>query len=164
MTAQDADLVAFTDPDYNSLRSSINSPNSATTIEVNLFLLDILLFTCIFQNKQDSARAFLRDYNPGDIRCVNLFATNADVWQISRPIRDLVVSELRSNATVPVRFSYTIIRNPPNEDDAEDITAVVTGENTFEITSGFQQIRQELIDVLNETSDSETKTQGFFLF
>ncbi len=89
---------------------------------------------------------------------MNLFATNADVWQISRPIRDLVVSELRSNATVPVRFSYTIIRNPPNEDDAEDITAVVTGENTFEITSGFQQIRQELIDVLNETSDSQTKT------
>jgi len=89
---------------------------------------------------------------------VNLFATNADVWQISQPIRDIVVSQLRSNSTVPVRFSYTITRNPPNEDDAEDITAVVTGENTFEITSDFQQIRQELIDVLNETSDSQTKT------
>jgi hypothetical protein len=51
MTAQGDDLVAFTDPDYNSLSSSINSPNSATQIEVNLFLLEILLFTCIFQNK-----------------------------------------------------------------------------------------------------------------
>ncbi len=89
---------------------------------------------------------------------MNLFATSADVWQISQPIRDIVVSQLRSNATVPVRFSYTITRNPPSEDDAEDITAVVTGENTFEITSDFQQIRQELIDVLNETSDSQSMT------
>jgi hypothetical protein len=32
------------------------------------------------------------------------------------------------------------------------------GENTFEITSDDQQIRQKLIHVLNETSDSQTMT------
>lgn len=37
MTAQDSDLVEFTDADYNSLRSSIYSPNVASAVEVSSF-------------------------------------------------------------------------------------------------------------------------------
>jgi hypothetical protein len=44
MTAQATDLVAFTDPDYNNLRSSINLPNIEPTLEVNLFNVKIRLF------------------------------------------------------------------------------------------------------------------------
>ncbi|CAF2470364.1 unnamed protein product [Rotaria sp. Silwood2] len=120
MTAQYTDLVPFTEADYNNLRSSIYSSNIQPTIE-------------------DSAYAFLRDFNPNDIHCVNLFATSVNLWEISQPIRDIVINNLRSNLTVPVRFSYTIVRNPPNQDDLENIAAVVTGENNVDITAEDQQ-------------------------
>ena len=37
MTAQELDLRAFTDADYNSLRSSIYSPDIGPTVEVILY-------------------------------------------------------------------------------------------------------------------------------
>ncbi|CAF1290006.1 unnamed protein product [Adineta steineri] len=140
MTAQDIDLSAFTETDYNSLRTSIYSPDIDATIE-------------------DTAYAFLRDYNPPDIYCVNLFATSVNMWEISQPIRDIVINNLRDNRSVPVRFSYTITRNPPGEDDSEDIAAVVTGEHTVQITSADQQIRKELIEIINGTVDSQIETK-----
>jgi hypothetical protein len=106
--------------------------------------------------KQDSANAFLRDFNSEDIQCVNLFATSVDLWQISQPIRDIVVNNLRSNVTVPVRFSYTITRNPPNQDNSGDIAAVVTGEHTVDIVAGDKKIRNALIEILNGSVDSQT--------
>ncbi|CAF4569360.1 unnamed protein product, partial [Rotaria magnacalcarata] len=77
---------------------------------------------------QDSAYGFLRDFNSDDIRCANLFATSVDIWDISQPVRDTVVNNLRSNLTVPVRFSYTIRRNQLDQDNSADAAAVVTGE------------------------------------
>ncbi|CAF3272709.1 unnamed protein product, partial [Rotaria sp. Silwood2] len=91
---------------------------------------------------EDTAYAFLRDFNPDDIRCVNLFSRSVDLWE-----------------TIPVRFSYTITRNPPNRHDSEPITTVVTSENIVEITLDDQQIRTALIEILNETFDSRTTTQ-----
>ncbi|CAF3646268.1 unnamed protein product [Rotaria sordida] len=139
MTAQDTDLRAFTSADYNGLRTAIYLPNREPATE-------------------DAAYGFLRDFNPDDIRCVNLFSTSVDIWDTSQPIRDIVVNNLRSNNTVPVRFSYTITRNPPNQDDSEDITAVVTGENTVDITVEDQQTRNALIEILNGTFNSQTST------
>ncbi|CAF4702929.1 unnamed protein product [Rotaria sp. Silwood1] len=140
MTAQDTDIRPYTSADYNSLRTSIYLPTVASTIE-------------------DTAYAFLRDFNPNDIHCVNLFSTSVSLWKISQPIRDIVVNSLRSNATVPVRFSYTITRNPPNQDDSEDITAIVTGENTVNIPEEDQQTRNALIEILNGTFDAQTSTE-----
>jgi hypothetical protein len=57
---------------------------------------------------------------------------------------------------VPVRFSYTITRNPPNQDDSEDIAAVVTGENTVDIKADDLDTRNSLIDILNGTVDLRT--------
>lgn len=57
-----------------------------------------------------------------------------------------------------VRFSYTITRDPPSEDDSEDIAAVVTGEHTAEIKSEDQDSRNKLIEIINGTSDSQTTT------
>jgi hypothetical protein len=54
----------------------------------------------------------------------------------------------------PVRFSYTITRNPPNQDDSEAIAAVVTGENTVPIKPDDQLTRNALIEIPNGTSDS----------
>ena len=51
------------------------------------------------------------------------------------------MNNLRTNLSVPVRFSYTITRNPPSEDDSEDIVAVVTGENIYNIQPEDQDIR-----------------------
>jgi hypothetical protein len=48
MTAQDIDLRAFTDADYNSLRSSIYSPDKDPTIEVNLFNICINKLSLIY--------------------------------------------------------------------------------------------------------------------
>ena len=105
---------------------------------------------------QDSAYAFLRDYNSADIFCVNLFATSVDIWEVSQPIRDIVVNNLLSNNTVPVRFSYTITRNPPNQADSEDIAAVVSGEQTVDILPDDQTTRSALIEILNGTEESPT--------
>jgi hypothetical protein len=91
---------------------------------------------------------------------VNLFATSVNLWEISQPIRDIVVDNLRSNISVPVRFSYTITRNPPNQDDSEDIAAVVTGENTVNIQPDDQVTRNALIEILNGTSESQKQTYG----
>ncbi len=43
MTAQDTDLIEFTDTDYNSLRTSIYSPNVGPAAEVNIFVTKIIL-------------------------------------------------------------------------------------------------------------------------
>jgi len=139
MTAQDIDLVPFTNDDSKTLRDRIDSLNIQPTIK-------------------DSANAFLRDFNPDDIRCVNLFATSVDLWQISQPIRDIVVNNLRLNVTVPVRFSYTITRNPPTDDNSGDTAAVVTGEHIVNITPNDKHIRDALIELLNGTVDSQTTT------
>ncbi|CAF1085642.1 unnamed protein product [Adineta ricciae] len=141
MTAQDVDLGRFTEADYNSLRASIYSPNIEPAVE-------------------DTAYAFLRDFKPDDIYCVNLFATSVNLWEISQPIRDIVVDNLQQNITVPVRFSYTITRNPPGEDDSEDIAAVVSGENTVEIKPEDQDIRKSLVEILiNGTEDSQIRPE-----
>lgn len=82
-----------------------------------------------------------------------------DIWEISQPIRDIVINNLLTNATVPVRFSYTIIRNPPsNEDDSEDIAAVVTGEHIVNIEADDLDTRTALVDVLNGTLATRTST------
>ena len=156
MTAQDIDLVPFTNDDSKKLRDTIDLLNIQPTMKVCLSVYLHRIHSVYF--KQDSANAFLRDFNPDDIRCVNLFATSVDLWQISQPIRDIVVNNLRSNVTVPVRFSYTITRNPPNQDSSGDIAAVVTGEHTVDITAENQTIRHELIELLNGTVDSQTNT------
>jgi hypothetical protein len=57
-----------------------------------------------------------------------------------------------------VRFSYTITRNPPNQDDSEDIAAVVTGGHTVDIKPEDQEIRSSLINILNNTFDAQTTT------
>ncbi|CAF3736399.1 unnamed protein product, partial [Adineta steineri] len=137
MTAQDFDLKEFKSEDSKALREKIESLNISPAIK-------------------DSASAFLRDFNSDDIRCVNLFATSVDLWKISQPIRDIVVNNLRSNVTVPVRFSYTITRNPPNQDNSGDIAAVVTGENIVNITADDQVVRNALIEMLNGTVESQT--------
>jgi hypothetical protein len=66
-----------------------------------------------------------------------------------------VVKNLNSGAVVPVRLSYTITRNPPNDDNSGDIAAVVTGERTVNIT---EDIRQKLIKALNGSIDEQTTT------
>jgi outer membrane receptor for monomeric catechols len=59
---------------------------------------------------------------------------------------------------VPVRFSYTITRNPPGEDDSEDIAAVVTGENTVDIKPEDQDVRNGLIEILlNGTTNVQAR-------
>ncbi|CAF1213486.1 unnamed protein product [Rotaria magnacalcarata] len=139
MTAQDRDIAPFTSADYNSFRATLYLPKIEPAIE-------------------DAAYAFLRDYNSNDIHCVNLFSTSVDLWEISQPIRDIVISSLKSNSTpVPVRFSYTITRNPPNQDDSEDIAAVVSGEKTANIAIDDRQTRNALIDILNGTLDRRTR-------
>lgn len=92
--------------------------------------------------------AFLRDFNPNDVLCVNFFATSVDLWQISQPIRDNVIGNLNSTNDVPVRFSYTITRNPPNDDNSGDTAIVVTGEHTVNITKNEKQTRETLIQLL----------------
>lgn len=49
MTAQDTDLVDFTDADYNSLRTSIYSPNIDATTEVNCLLIYRFIIFVVFQ-------------------------------------------------------------------------------------------------------------------
>ncbi|CAF1201689.1 unnamed protein product [Rotaria sp. Silwood1] len=137
ITAQDIDLVPFTANDLKVLRDRIDSSNIGTPTK-------------------DGAYAFLRDFNRDDIRCVNLFATSVDLWEISQPIRDIVVNNLRSNVTVPVRFSYTISRYLLDQDNSGDLTTVVTGENTVDITANDQNIRNALIQILNGTLESKT--------
>jgi hypothetical protein len=89
---------------------------------------------------------------------VNLFATSVNLWQISQPIRDILINNLQSNYSVPVRFSYTITRNPPSSDNSGDIAAVVSGENTISIGSNETEIRQSLIEILSGTIEDQTST------
>ena len=53
---------------------------------------------------------------------------------------------------VPVRFSYTITRNPPSDDSSGDTAAVVAGENTINITQDHPA-RKKLIKILKEQSN-----------
>ncbi len=59
-----------------------------------------------------------------------------------------------------MRFSYTIIRNLPNEDDSEDIAAVVSGERTvmIEADDANNRTRTALIEILNASDNSQTMT------
>ena len=56
---------------------------------------------------------------------------------------------------MPVRFSYTITRNPPNQDSSGDIAAVVTGEHIVDITASNRTIRDALIEMLNGAVDQQ---------
>jgi hypothetical protein len=67
-----------------------------------------------------------------------------------------VIAILQTNNTFSVRFSYTITRNPPDADDAEDIAAVVTGENVIKIESDDNSTRDALIEILRGTDESRT--------
>ena len=57
---------------------------------------------------------------------------------------------------MPVRFSYTITRNPANPDNSEDIAALVSGEQTVDILPDDQTTRSALIEILNGTEESPT--------
>lgn len=124
----------FTNIDSNIFESSFSIPRK-------IFILIVF---------QDTAKAFLRDFNPDDVVCVNFFATSVDLWQISQPIRDSVIQSLNSTDDVPVRFSYTITRNPPDDDTSGDTAAVVTGERIVNITGNDNATRQALIRMLQE--------------
>jgi hypothetical protein len=69
-----------------------------------------------------------------------------------------VIAILGTNGTFSVRFSYTITRNPPDTDDAEDIAAVVTGENVVDIKSDDNSTRNALIEILKGTDESRNMT------
>jgi len=69
-----------------------------------------------------------------------------------------VIDILGKNDTFSVRFSYTITRNPPDTDDAEDIAAVVTGENVVDIKSDDDSTRNALIEILKGTVESQNMT------
>ena len=43
MTAQDRDLVALTDADYNNIRSSIYSPTIGPAVEVSYWTISLVL-------------------------------------------------------------------------------------------------------------------------
>ena len=115
--------------------------------------------TVLSQNRirfvQDAAYGFLRDFNAEDIVCVNLFPTSVDIWQTSEPIRQLVASNLEMNRSVSVRFSYTITRNPPNQDDSEDIAAVVTSNRTVTIEKNEVETRKILREILVGSDSDE---------
>lgn len=111
---------------------------------------------------KDAANAFLRDFNPNDILCVNFFATSVDLWQISQPIRDIVIGNLNSTNDVPVRFSYTITRNPLNDDNTGDTATVVTGEHTVNITKDEKQTRATLIQLLQGEMGDPRNTYDHF--
>ena len=70
----------------------------------------------------------------------------------------MVVKNLLGNVVVPVRFSYTVTRNPPSDDNSGDIAAVVTGEHTIDITENDKEIREKLIKTLNGSVDAQTMT------
>lgn len=88
-----------------------------------------------------------------------MFSNNVDLWQISDPVRELIVENLQSNESLPVRFSYTITRNPPEEEDSEDVVAVVSGERQIDILPRNQStsdalIRDALIRIMSQTANS----------
>ena len=150
MTAQDSDLREFSDGDLRNLRDKIDEPTSIqTSVKVRFLVNHLFSFVPLF-GFQDTAKAFLRDFNPNDVVCVNFFATSVDLWQISQPIRDSVIQSLSSNDSVPVRFSYTITRNPPDDDTSGDTAAVVTGERIVNISGDDLYTRQALIRMLEE--------------
>ena len=70
----------------------------------------------------------------------------------------MAINNLRSNLTVPARFSYRITRSPPDQEDSEDITAVVAGERTVDIMAQEQVVRTALIEILNGSLDAQTTT------
>ena len=76
----------------------------------------------------------------------------------------MVIDNLISNLTIPVRFSYTITRNPPNQDSSADIAAVVTGEHIIDITQSNDNIRKNLIEILNGTIDIQTTVYVYIQF
>lgn len=154
MTAQGQDLVPFSGADYSSLTSAMSSSKLPTSVEVKRKARK-LLSPIRIRWFQDAAYGFLRDFNAEDIVCVNLFPTSVDIWQTSEPIRQLVASNLEANRSVSVRFSYTITRNPPNQDDSEDIAAVVTANRTVTIESNEVETRKILREILNGTNSGE---------
>lgn len=80
-----------------------------------------------------------------------------NLWEISQPVRETVIGDLQRNSTISVRLSYTITRNPPSQDDSEDITAVVSGENQVNIAADDLRTRNALINILSSTSDLQTE-------
>jgi hypothetical protein len=83
---------------------------------------------------------------------MNLFATSRNLWELNRPLYDVLVNDLQTNITVSVQISYTIKHNLLNQDDLEE---VVTGENRIDIEIKDEQIRNSLIRILNRTFDSQ---------
>ena len=151
MTAQGQDLIPLTSADYSMLTSEIATLTLPSSVEVKRKSLSFFVFNS-FQMKtfvfKDAAYAFTRDFNAEDIVCVNLFPTSVDIWQASKPIRVLVAENLNSSKPVSVRFSYTITRNPPNQDDSEDIAAVVTANRTVTIEADEIETRKLLKEIL----------------
>lgn len=138
MSGQHLDLQSFTLDDSRRFRDRIDSSNAYPTLK-------------------DRANGFLRDFNSDDIRCVNLFSKNIFFWEISEPIRDIIMNNLRSNVSIPIEYSYTITRNPSNVENSAEMSLVVSGERTWHILPNDTQLRTNLIQILNGSIDIQTK-------
>lgn len=137
MTAQHLDLQSFAMDDSRRLRDRIDASN-------------------VYPMLKDGANGFLRDFNAEDIRCVNLFSKNIYFWDISEPIRDMLMDHLRSNLSIPIEYSYTITRNPSSVENSAELSLVVSGERTLTILPNDTDLRANLIQILNGSIDIQT--------
>lgn len=120
MSAQEQDLVAFTQNELDTLQ--------------NVFS----------KTKNSAAKSFFGNYEAGDVLHVNLPDTSTAVWSASPPSKQDMIKELEGNlSTVHMKFSWSFTRY----DDGSVAQTELTDRNNIDLEPG-SEIRAQLVDAL----------------
>ncbi|XP_037048036.1 piezo-type mechanosensitive ion channel component isoform X2 [Bradysia coprophila] len=101
--------------------------------------------------KNKIALTFLSNYESLDIAAVNLGSNSTALWIISPPDLQRLIEDLRRNATLKVRYKYSVTRKTYNE----KMLPTISMEPSYVIEEDDQMIRDALIRMLEGKNSSE---------
>ncbi|XP_025268649.1 piezo-type mechanosensitive ion channel component isoform X2 [Camponotus floridanus] len=133
MSAQGSSIIEYTEDQYKTL-TNINSTDR-------------------------SAITFFENYMYSDVAAVRFSTSSRKLWSISPPDKDRLKTELASNTTmVVVHVEWTVSRKT----DAKDTTGITTTVRDIKlpplVNGEFNPVRQTLVDMLNEDSNTVNAT------
>lgn len=103
MSAQDTNIVSFTEPSWLSLHTQYQKDRTALT--------------------------FLANYEAADVTAIVLGANSTSIWNISPPDRIRLLEDLLSNNTLTCRFKFTVSRVTYSKENP----GIITDERSFEL-------------------------------
>lgn len=94
-------------------------------------------------------QSLISNYDEQDIAAISLDVNSNSVWSISPPSLEKLITDLRNNATVKIRYAISISRI--SHDQPSDVVKV----NRVYYLHGSDSARLELLSILNENYSNQ---------